>query len=145
MAKPEAQLERSISAILTHNSTPVPEHELNYCNRNMMRGSPLWGRAGALVRTFPFLLLPFFPLLIDRGGAVAGAGVAWAGGCSRGLRLAPGGFSACVLCARAEKRLDGQKDACVRFGVFVCGMAPSAKSMDAEQKIRPDARYHGSR
>ena len=36
-------------------------------------GRPPRGRACA-VRTFPFLLLPFFPLLIDRGGVWVGGG-----------------------------------------------------------------------
>ena len=57
------------------------------------------GRRAGAVRTFPFLLLPFFPLLIDRGGAVAGVGPVVI---VRGvvLRLAPG-FSAWLvaLCA----------------------------------------------
>lgn len=107
MAKPEAQLERSISAILTHNSTPVPEHELN-CEPQYARVSPVGPHA---VRTFPFLLLPFFPLLIDRGGAVAGAGLG--GGCSRG---APVGtwllsLAVCVVPACMMMRVEGFQDA----------------------------------
>lgn len=55
------------------NSIEDPQDEMR-CAGGSSRATP--------VRTFPFLLLPFFPLLIDRGGAVAGAGL---GGCSRGV------------------------------------------------------------
>ena len=60
-------------------------------------GRPPRGRACA-VRTFPFLLLPFFPLLIDRGGVWVG------GGCSNARwHLASPILQSCVCCVLFER------------------------------------------
>lgn len=69
-------------------------------------GRPPRGRACA-VRTFPFLLLPFFPLLIDRGGVWVG------GGCSN----ARWHLASPILLVLCFVRGEGKRSVARRVGV----------------------------
>lgn len=114
MAKPEAQLSLINTTVrMCQNMNSIPEPQA------LRRARPLF-----MYVPFPSYYFPSSPSSSIGVVRSPARGRVERGGCSRGLRLAPGDFSAAAafyfVCGShaPPAELDGQKDACDRFGVF---------------------------